>query len=682
MGKGTDNDYINHEILGEKCGVFGVLGKGFEAARLVHPGLWALQHRGQESSGIASSDGKRIHSKSGIGLVAHVFQEEDIKKLKGFLAIGHNRYSTSGSSTEHCQPVVRSAGKRQSIALAHNGNLPSTKALEDFLKSKKVSIKGLNDSEMMTEAIAYFMRQGSSLVNAIKKAYPLFTGVFSLLVMDKSKIVALRDSKGIRPLCIGKLDKGFVFASETCALDTVGAEYLQEVKPGEMVVLSKNGLNCIQLEKGEEKLDIFEFIYFARPDSVLLGKSLDQIRQNLGKELAKEYPIKADVVIPVPDSAIPAALGFSKESGIPFEMALIKNRYIHRTFIHPEEHIRGKIVQIKLNPMPHLIKGKDVIVIDDSIVRGTTSRQLINMLKKSGAKKIHLMVSSPPVRFPDFYGINTPDQNELIAAKMSIEEIRKTIGADSLNYLSYKGLVKATGLLESSFCMSCLNGTYPVDIGEKAKTVRYNVATNGIPKKRLAVLISNKGTGTNLQAIIDGIESGKINGQIAVVISDTEQSLGLNRAKKYNIEIAINKKKEDLLNLLKKYNPDFICLAGWKQIITFDVIKHFSNKVLNVHPGLIPEKINGFVKNPDGTKALWNKGKLTDLAIQNFLKAKATYAGSTVHFLSEEFDFGLVLGRAFVKTAPKDNVESLYQRLKSKEHEIYVEALSKLCREC
>ncbi len=462
----------------EKCGIFGVYGKDFQAARLVHPGLWALQHRGQESSGIASSDGKKIYLHKGMGLVAHVFGEEDLQKLKGFLAIGHNRYSTSGDSiVSHAQPILETFGNK-SIALVHNGNLPSTKKLEEFLNEKKISIKGLNDSEMIAKALAVFVKEGESLENAILKAYPLFTGVFCLLVMNEEKIVAVRDSFGIRPLCLGKLNGGFVFASETCALDIIGAKFLREVKPGEMVVADSHGLKSFQIEKGNQKLDIFEFIYFARPDSYLLGKSVDAVRQNLGKQLARENHIKADIVIPVPDSAIPAAIGFAKASGIPFEMGLIKNRYIHRTFISPEEHSRQRVVQLKLNPMPHVLAGKKVAVIDDSIVRGTTSKQIIKMIRDGGAKEVHLLVSCPPYRFPDFYGIDTPKQAELIAATKTVKEIAKQLGVDSLHYLSYKGLIAATGLPEDLFCTSCFTGNYPLDIGERRKEVTYEKTGN------------------------------------------------------------------------------------------------------------------------------------------------------------------------------------------------------------
>ena len=463
--------------LTEKCGIFAVIGLDFEAARLVHPGLWALQHRGQESSGIASSDGKKIYLKKGLGLVAHVFSEKDLRNLKGYLAIGHNRYSTSGVGWDtHAQPIVVEVKKGKHIAVVHNGNLPSVTKIEKFLKEKKINTSGLNDSEMIAQSIAYFVSTGKSLEEAVKHSYPLFTGVFCLLIMDEKKVIALRDGFGIRPLVLGKLNGGHIVSSETCALDIIGAKFVREVKPGEMVVISDQGVKSIQIEKGNQKLDVFEYVYFARPDSYLMGKSVDQVRQNLGIELAKENKIKADIVIPVPDSGIPAAIGYSRQSGIPFEMGLIKNRYIHRTFISPEEHTRHRIVQLKLNPMKHILAGKKVIVIDDSIVRGTTSEQIIKMIRDSGAKEIHLLVSSPPVKFPDFYGINTPDQKELIAATKKLPEIAKKLGVDSIYYLSLEGLIKAIGLSKDLLCTSCFTGEYPVDIGERKKEVDFSIA--------------------------------------------------------------------------------------------------------------------------------------------------------------------------------------------------------------
>lgn len=455
--------------LGEKCGVFGVYGKELDVARITFFGLFALQHRGQESSGIASSDGKRIESRKGMGLVAQVFSEDDIKKLSGHVAIGHNRYSTAGGShVDQAQPTI--AGD-WSIALAHNGNLPSTVALEKFLRERKIETSGLSDSRMIALAIAALVDEGAPLEDAIKKAYPLMTGAFSILIMTKDKLIAIRDECGIRPLSIATLNGGYIFSSETCALQTVGAEFSRDVLPGEMVIIDENGIRAEQLAKPNPKLDIFEFVYFARPDSHLLGKSVYSVRRNFGVRLAKEYPLRADVVIPVPETAIPVAIGYANESGIPLETGLIKNRYIHRTFIEPEQHIRDQGVKAKLTPIAEVIKGKRVAVIDDSIVRGTTSRKIVEMLFGAGAKEVHFLVSSPPVMFPDFYGIDTPKQKNLLASDKSIPEMKAYLGATSLNFLSYNGMIKATGIPEDQFSTSCFTGEYPIDIKERMKEI-------------------------------------------------------------------------------------------------------------------------------------------------------------------------------------------------------------------
>jgi len=454
----------------EKCGIFGVYGRGMEAARLVHSGLWALQHRGQESSGIASSEGLGIRVYKNEGLVSRVYDEEHLALLSGHCAIGHNRYATSGGSGKlHAQPVFSPKGY---IALAHNGNLPSTTKLENFLTAHKVVHIGMNDSEMIHAAIEFQVAKGGSLLAAIKKLFPLFTGVFCLLIMTKDCMVAIRDANGIRPLSLGKLNDGYVVSSETCGLDTVGAAFIRDIEPGEMVVVNERGLKSHRIVAGEEKLDIFEFVYFARSDSILLGKRVDSVRKNFGRMLAKECKIDADVVIPVPDSAISAALGFSQASGILFDHGLIKNRYIHRTFIQPAQRLREKAVEMKLNPITEVIAGKKVIVIDDSIVRGTTSKKLVERIRAAGAKEVHLLISSPPVLYPDFYGIDTPKQNDLIAFRMSLEEITKFIGADSLHFLSYEGLIKATGLPVSCFSTSCFTGIYPSDIGERKLEIK------------------------------------------------------------------------------------------------------------------------------------------------------------------------------------------------------------------
>ena len=453
--------------LREKCGVFGVYGKGLEAARLTHIGLWALQHRGQESSGICSSNGRSLFVHKDAGLVAHVYDEASLNKLKGHIAIGHNRYATSGSPlSQHHQPVTQPGSL---LALAHNGNLPSTQKLERFLRGRHFDTSTMNDSEMMHAALQAYLMEGETIERAVELAFPLFTGVFSLVIMTNTKLVAVRDACGVRPLSIGRLDDGYVVSSETCAIDAVMAEYIRDVEPGEMVVIDSKGLHSHTLAPGRTKLDIFEFIYFARPDSTLLGKSVNQVRQQLGERLAVEHPIPADVIIPVPDSGIPVAIGYARQSGIPFDHGFVKNRYIHRTFIRPAQSLRERDVNIKLNPLESVISGKDVIIVDDSIVRGTTSKKIVTMVRRAGAKRVHMLVSSPPVRYPDFYGINTPKPSDLLASRLTHAQIEEYIGADSIGYLSTEGMLAATDLPAEQFNTSCFSGEYPVAIGSKAQ---------------------------------------------------------------------------------------------------------------------------------------------------------------------------------------------------------------------
>jgi amidophosphoribosyltransferase len=450
----------------EKCGVFGIYDPGSDAARLTHLGLLALQHRGQEASGIATSDAERMYLHRDLGLVYAVYNEPIIAGLPGDLGIGHNRYSTSmGSTIEHAQPVARSDRK---VAIAHNGNLPSVTALETFLREHGQPVDDSNDTEMMTDAITYLLRKGANLEEAISDTYGLFTGAFSLAILTRDKLAAVRDPAGIRPLSIGSLNGGFVVASETCALDIVNAKFIRDVRPGEMVVFDGQGMHSHQLVEGDQKLDIFEVVYFSRPDSILFGKSVYSMRKNFGIRLAEEYPIKADIIIPILESATPAAIGYSNRSGIPFEMALAKNRYADRTFISPDERLRDKKVEMKLNPIPDQIRGKSVIVIDDSIVRGTTIERIVRMLRGAGAAQVHVLSSSPPVRYPDFYGVDTRDQKKLIAAFHTIEQIRERIGADSLGYLSFEGMMEATGLPAELFSTSCFTGIYPIDIRERS----------------------------------------------------------------------------------------------------------------------------------------------------------------------------------------------------------------------
>ena len=487
------------EPLGEKCAVFGVYGRGLDVSRLSFFGLYALQHRGQESAGIATADGETVTLHKGMGLVSQVFNDELIGSLKGHIAVGHNRYSTTGGSkVKHAQPMLAAgAGSLQkisyedphpslndsvslcsapddgAIALVHNGNLPTTNALSDFLRSKNIDPLEFSDSRMIVEAIGVRMREGLPLTAAVKDVYPLMTGAFSILIMSRDTLIAVRDHCGIRPLSIAKLNGGYVVASETCAFAPIGAEYLKDVEPGEMVVIDEKGMRSEQLAAPDPKLDIFEFVYFARPDSELLGKSVYEVRKNFGIQLAKEYPLEADVVIPVPETAIPSAIGYAQTLGISFEMGLVKNRYIHRTFITPEQHIREQGVKAKLTALPGVMRGKRVVIFDDSIVRGTTSQQIVKMVFEAGAKEVHFLVASSPVQFPDFYGIDTPRQSDLIAATKSVEEMREFLGATSLRFLSFDGMIQATGIPEERFSTSSFTGVYPIDIRERAKEIQY-----------------------------------------------------------------------------------------------------------------------------------------------------------------------------------------------------------------
>ena len=458
------------ENIGEKCGVFGIYGKGLDVSRLTFFGLYALQHRGQESSGISSTNGDDIFCYKRNGLVSQVFNEEIIKSLKGHIAIGHNRYSTSsGGGVEHAQPVEV---KDNSITLVHNGNVPSVVKLTELLKKKGVILENASDSQIITELLYTLIKEGKEIEKAVEEIFPLIVGSFSILIMNKNKLIAIRDSFGIRPLSIAKLNGGYVFASETCAFHPIGATYIRDVLPGEMVVVDENGLKVKQIMKGDQKLDIFEFVYFSRPDSKLLGQSVYDVRKRFGTTLAKEYKIDADVIIPVPETAIPVAIGYSNASGIPFEMGLIKSRYIHRTFIEPEQHIRDQGVKLKLAPLKEVIENKKIIIVDDSIVRGTTSKQLVKILFETGAKEVHFLVSSPPVKFPDFYGIDLPIQRHLLADGKTIEEMRDFLGCTSLNFLSFDGMIESTHIDKDKFCTSCFSGEYPIDISENRSDIK------------------------------------------------------------------------------------------------------------------------------------------------------------------------------------------------------------------
>jgi len=446
--------------FGEKCGLFGVY-RHPEAAKLTYLGLYALQHRGQESAGIVSSDGQVLHAEVGMGLVADVFNERRLARLPGSMAIGHNRYSTTGSSLlRNAQPIVISyAGG--ALALAHNGNLVNAAEIRKELEQQGAIFRSTTDTEVIVHLIARSMesRFADQVVDALRHV----RGAYSLLLMTEQEMIGVRDPFGFRPLVLGQLDGStYILASETCALDLIGAEYVRDVVPGEMVVIHDDDVEFFHpFPQMRQAFCIFEFIYFARPDSMVFEKNVYPIRKALGRQLAREAPVEADVVIPVPDSGVPAALGYAEEAGIPFEMGLIRNHYVGRTFIEPQQAIRHFGAKVKLNPVKHFLRGKRVVVVDDSIVRGTTGQKIVTMLKNAGAKEVHMRISSPPSISPCFYGIDTPSKRELIAANQSVEEIRDFLGADSLAYLSLKGLLQTVAPDGHRFCTACFTGDYP-----------------------------------------------------------------------------------------------------------------------------------------------------------------------------------------------------------------------------
>ena len=443
------------------CGVFGIFGHP-NAAELTYYGLYALQHRGQESAGIVTCDGKCFHAHKGMGLVSQVFSGEILHEMTGNMAIGHTRYSTTGSShLRNAQPLTVDCARGQ-IAIAHNGNLTNAAKLRDELEARGSIFQTTVDSEIILHLMAQpsLNGHGNNLIQTIRR----IEGAYSLVIMTEKELIGVRDPHGFRPLCIGRIGDAWVLASETCALDLIHAKFVRDVEPGEIVVINSEGLTSEQAFPEQERraFCIFEYVYFARPDSTIAGRNVYKARVEMGRQLAREYPIEADIVVPVPDSGNCAALGYSEESGIPYELAFVRNHYIGRSFLQPSQLIRDFDVRVKLNLISELVKDKRVIVVDDSIVRGTTCKARVNNLKEAGAKKVHVLVSCPPHMHPCVYGIDFPDRSKLMAANHSLEEIRKYLNADSLHYLSQTGMVKATGLPANAFCMACYDGNYPV----------------------------------------------------------------------------------------------------------------------------------------------------------------------------------------------------------------------------
>ncbi len=455
----------------EACGVIAVYSTTQRVSHLLYFGLFALQHRGQESAGIATSDGQTVTVFKDLGLVPQVFDEPTLAGLDGLLGIGHTRYSTTGSNNwANAQPAHRQVG-HTSVALGHNGNLTNT---EELAASLGVS-GATTDSDLMAESLARAIDDNRSdsrgLELALMKVAPTWQGAFSLVIMDQGRIVGMRDPHGFRPLCLGRLpdEGGWVVASESSALDLVGAKFVREVAAGEMVVIDAGGpKSYYPFEEVQPGLCLFEFVYFARPDTHMYGRSIQGARQEMGRTLAAEHPAEADVVVPVPESGIPAAQGFAAASGLQYTDGLVKNRYVGRTFIEPTQLLRDQGIKLKLNPIPESLQGRRVVLVDDSIVRGSTTRQLVSMVREAGATEVHLRVSSPPYRWPCFYGMDTSDRSTLIAARMEVDEIREHLGADSLGYLSLEGLLAATGVADAGFCTACLSGNYPTTVPETA----------------------------------------------------------------------------------------------------------------------------------------------------------------------------------------------------------------------
>jgi amidophosphoribosyltransferase len=457
----------------EACGVVGIHAPGVEASNLAYYGLFALQHRGQESAGIAVSEGATIVVYKDMGLVSQVFDQQKLSSLPGHIAIGHVRYSTTGSSLwENAQPTYKTAGNLE-IALGHNGNLINTRELAALAGEPSDSFgpDATSDTDIIASLIADSGKENAE--EAIMEVLPTLTGAFSLVLMDTVTLFGARDPHGLRPLVLGRLKEGYALASETCALDIIGATFIREVEPGELVIIDERGLRSRRFAPATPALCIFEFVYFARPDSKLFGKSVYKARYQMGQRLAQESPVEADLVMGVPETASAAAAGYAAASGIPYGEGLVKNRYVGRTFIQPTQLIRQQGIRAKLNPLQEVIEGRRLVVVDDSIVRGNTTAQIVRMLRDAGAREVHLRISSPPIKWPCFYGIDTANRDELIGAWMTVDEICAKLEADSLHYLSLEGMVEATGVPGEKFCTACFSSAYPIPVPEHVAVTKH-----------------------------------------------------------------------------------------------------------------------------------------------------------------------------------------------------------------
>ncbi|KPU45926.1 amidophosphoribosyltransferase precursor [Oxobacter pfennigii] len=458
-------DILETDKFKDECGVFGIwcTDEDIDCAKITYLGLYALQHRGQESAGIAVYDGSSVVCHKEMGLVSDVFRGDVLDNLKGSAAIGHVRYSTTGASTvNNAQPLVMKY-KMGNIALAHNGNLVNAEVIRDLLEDGGAVFQTSIDSEVIANLFARYAKR--SLETAVLETMQAVKGSYALTILADDKLIGVRDPYGIRPLCIGKIASGFILASESCAIDTVGGEFIRDVEPGEIIIIDNEGLRSLKIqEEIKSSLCIFEYIYFARPDSTIDGIGVYEARRNAGAILAQEYPVEADLVIGVPDSGTVSAIGYAEESGIPFGEGLIKNKYVGRTFIKPDQTLRELAVQIKLNALKRNVEGKRIVMVDDSIVRGTTCKKIVSMLRSAGAKEVHVRICSPLIKYPCYFGIDTPSRKQLIGAVSTMDEIRDIIGADSLGYISLDGLIKSTGSTNAGFCTGCFSGVYPISV--------------------------------------------------------------------------------------------------------------------------------------------------------------------------------------------------------------------------
>ena len=460
---------LTHDLLPDDkrpqdaCGVFGVWATGEEVAKLAYFALYALQHRGQEAAGIAVSDGASVLVYKDLGLVSQVFDEATLNTLQGHIAVGHTRYSTTGSTTwENAQPSFRTTSAGTGLALGHNGNLVNTADLAAAAAGLTGGLGSTSDSDLITALLA--ARPDVSVEQAALEVLPTLRGAFSLVFMDEHTLYAARDAQGVRPLVLGRLDRGWVVTSETAALDIVGASFVREIEPGEVIAIDEDGLRSAHFAVAEPKGCLFEFVYLARPDTTISGRSVHSTRVAVGRRLAREHPVEADLVIPTPESGTPGAIGYAEESGIPYGVGLVKNAYVGRTFIQPSQTIRQLGIRLKLNPLRDVIRGKRLIVVDDSIVRGNTQRALVRMLREAGALEVHVRITSPPVKWPCFYGIDFASRAELIANGLDVDGVRASLGADSLGYVSLDGLIAATDQPRTRLCRACFDGHYPIPI--------------------------------------------------------------------------------------------------------------------------------------------------------------------------------------------------------------------------